>query len=177
MKLCYSVTINVSPYKKFVRNFVTTNFHALKLEKQQEFIMEITAELQNIIGGEWGANVWELTKKGDQHFHGTVVLDGPLTDADYKQINTVSAKYGSNQYNRCIDLQYCRDGGKHWREKYMQKHQDDFDNRSSSNSPEIRDNRTVPFSVFGTFTKGEQSRDDFLKPPKVRRDVFGHIIK
>lgn len=146
MKLVYSITINIPPFKKQIglRNTPQENYHTLGEEHQKAFILEVVDHLKTEIEGDWGHYVWELTKKGDQHYHGLVYFDVPITKKQWKDINTISAYYGTDNYNKCIYLEYCRDAGVHWRTKYMEKDQ----GTSPPNSPNDNRRDDIPIGVF-----------------------------
>lgn len=124
MQLTYSVTVNVSPFKKIKDvDGEVVQFTKLDHSRQKIVIFDIVMKLATITGGEYAAYVWESTKRGDLHYHGTFQVDAPLTETDMQCIRKLSNEYGNDYYNKAIDVQYCRDGGQHWRNVYMQKQQ------------------------------------------------------
>lgn len=151
MKFTYSYTINISPFKKQFSDPSLSDylvgFTKLSEDAQKETLQIIVHKLQDLIGGDWGAYVYEPTKRKDLHIHGLVVLDEPLTDIKFKAIKDLSNSYGNDQYNKTIYLEYCRDNGKHWREVYMVKTLKD--QNSPPNSPTENDlTKLITFDIY-----------------------------
>lgn len=127
--LTYSCTINISPFKKLVNG---TQFTKEPRDRQYVILYEVLDLLRQAIAGdnptkqdpsfftEWGEVRFEETKRKDVHLHTYFKVSKPLTDKTFKWIKDVSSKYGNDQYNKAVDIQYCIDGGISWY-KYIHK--------------------------------------------------------
>lgn len=132
MSYSHSYTINVSPFKKLPLVPVTydtniTKFTNLAEPDQEQLLLyiknQIIAIWREVDNVEFGHYVFEYTKRGDLHMHGIFTAPMLIEAHRWPEIHQLSNMYGNDQYNKAIDIQYCIDGGKHWRDIYMMKQQ------------------------------------------------------
>lgn len=121
--LTFSITINVPPFKKtqeLLEMYGLSQFTKLEEKDQKHLLYYILSFIKEIIGGDYGQVAFEPTKRKDLHLHTSVKLESPIVEASWLQLKKLSNKFGNDHYNKCIDIQYCTDGGHGW-SKYINK--------------------------------------------------------
>lgn len=115
--LTYSVTINVSPFKRL---FDGSQFAKLCQEEQESLLQGILNKVKSVTRGEYGVWVYEPTKRGHPHLHTLFKVDKELTKGQMVDIKDISEHFGNSLFNKVIYIEKCKDDGSAWLD-YMMK--------------------------------------------------------
>lgn len=113
----YSVTINISPFKRLKDG---SQFAKIGQESQEAMLQFILGKIKEITHGDFGMYVYEPTKRGHPHLHSLFKVPRELTKGQHSDIKDLGEIYGNSIFNKPIYIEKCKDNGEAWLD-YMMK--------------------------------------------------------
>lgn len=107
----YSVTINVSPFKRLCDG---SQYAKLCLSDQECILQSILNQVKDITRGDFGMWVYEPTKRGHPHLHTLFKVDRELSKGQLLDIRALSNRFGNDLFNKAIFIAKCADDGTSW---------------------------------------------------------------